>query len=361
VKPSILSKLENLSERLQELNALLADPDTISNQDRFRALSQEYAQLTPVVDCYNSYQATLADLDTAEGMLRESDAELRELGQMELEASREKRDALEQELHRLLLPKDPSDARNIFLEIRAGTGGDEAAIFAGDLFRMYSRYAELRRWQVEIVSESLGEHGGYKEIIARIIGQGAYSRLKFESGGHRVQRVPETESQGRIHTSACTVAVMPEVDEVEAQEINPADLKVDTYRASGAGGQHVNRTESAIRITHLPSGIVVECQDERSQHKNRARAMSVLASKLLAAEQEKQHSEQSATRKLLVGSGDRSERIRTYNFPQGRVTDHRINLTLYKLEDVMAGNLDALIDPLISEYQADQLAAMSAE
>ncbi len=361
MKPSILSKLENLSERLQELNALLADPDTISNQDRFRALSQEYAQLTPVVDCYNSYQATLADLDTAEGMLRESDAELRELGQMELEASREKRDALEQELHRLLLPKDPSDARNIFLEIRAGTGGDEAAIFAGDLFRMYSRYAELRRWQVEIVSESLGEHGGYKEIIARIIGQGAYSRLKFESGGHRVQRVPETESQGRIHTSACTVAVMPEVDEVEAQEINPADLKVDTYRASGAGGQHVNRTESAIRITHLPSGIVVECQDERSQHKNRARAMSVLASKLLAAEQEKQHSEQSATRKLLVGSGDRSERIRTYNFPQGRVTDHRINLTLYKLEDVMAGNLDALIDPLISEYQADQLAAMSAE
>jgi peptide chain release factor 1 len=361
VKPSILSKLETLSERLQELNALLADPDTITNQDRFRALSQEYAQLTPVVDCYNSYQATLADIDAADDMMRGSDLELRELGQMELEAAREKRDVLEVELNKLLLPKDPNDAKNIFLEIRAGTGGDEAAIFAGDLFRMYSRYAELRRWQVEIVSESLGEHGGYKEIIARVIGQGAYSRLKFESGGHRVQRVPETESQGRIHTSACTVAVMPEVDEVEAQEINPADLKVDTFRASGAGGQHVNRTESAIRITHLPSGIVVECQDERSQHKNRARAMSVLASKLLAAEQEKQHSEQSATRKLLVGSGDRSERIRTYNFPQGRITDHRINLTLYKLEDVMAGNLDQVIEPLISEYQADQLAAMSAE
>ncbi len=361
MKPSILSKLETLSERLQELNALLADPDTITNQDRFRALSQEYAQLTPVVDCYNSYQATLADIDAADDMMRGSDLELRELGQMELEAAREKRDVLEVELNKLLLPKDPNDAKNIFLEIRAGTGGDEAAIFAGDLFRMYSRYAELRRWQVEIVSESLGEHGGYKEIIARVIGQGAYSRLKFESGGHRVQRVPETESQGRIHTSACTVAVMPEVDEVEAQEINPADLKVDTFRASGAGGQHVNRTESAIRITHLPSGIVVECQDERSQHKNRARAMSVLASKLLAAEQEKQHSEQSATRKLLVGSGDRSERIRTYNFPQGRITDHRINLTLYKLEDVMAGNLDQVIEPLISEYQADQLAAMSAE
>ncbi|GAB4291085.1 MAG: peptide chain release factor 1 [Thiohalomonadaceae bacterium] len=361
MKPSILSKLESLSERLQELNALLADPDTITNQDRFRALAQEHAQLTPVVDCYNSYRATLEDITTADEMMRGSDAELRELGQMELEAARERRDALELELNKLLLPKDPNDAKNIFLEIRAGTGGDEAALFAGDLFRMYSRYAELRRWQVEIVAESLGEHGGYKEIIARIIGQGAYSRLKFESGGHRVQRVPETESQGRIHTSACTVAVMPEVDEVEAQEINPADLKVDTYRASGAGGQHVNRTESAIRITHLPTGIVVECQEERSQHKNRARAMSVLAAKLLAAEQEKQHSEQSATRRLLVGSGDRSERIRTYNFPQGRVTDHRINLTLYKLDEVMAGNLDPLIDPLISEYQADQLAAMSAE
>ena len=359
MKASIRSKLENLAERLQELNALLADPDTINNQDRFRTLSQEYAQLTPVVECFNSYEGALADIATAEEMLRESDPELRELGQEELTTAKERRDALELELQKLLLPKDPNDSKNIFLEVRAGTGGDEAAIFAGDLFRMYSRYAEGRRWQVEIVSESLGEHGGYKEVIARIIGQGAYSRLKFESGGHRVQRVPETESQGRIHTSACTVAVMPEVDEVEAQEINPADLKVDTFRASGAGGQHVNRTESAIRITHLPSGIVVECQDERSQHKNRARAMSVLASKLLAAEQEKQQAEQSETRRLLVGSGDRSERIRTYNFPQGRITDHRINLTLYKLEEVMAGNLDAVIEPLISEYQADQLAALA--
>lgn len=361
MQASTLSKLETLSERLQELTALLADADTIANQSRFRALSQEYAELTPVVDCYNQYRSALEDIDTADEMMRGSDAELQALGQMELEASRARRDALELELNRLLLPKDPNDGKNIFLEIRAGTGGDEAALFAGDLFRMYSRYAELRRWQVEILSESLGEHGGYKEIIARIAGQGAYSRLKFESGGHRVQRVPETESQGRIHTSACTVAILPEADEVEAQEINPADLKVDTYRASGAGGQHVNRTESAIRITHLPSGIVVECQDERSQHKNRARAMSILAAKLLAAEQEKQHAEQSSARRLLVGSGDRSERVRTYNFPQGRMTDHRINLTLYKLDDIMAGQLDPIIEPLTNEYQADQLAALGSE
>ncbi len=359
MKSSIRSKLENLSERLQELNALLADPETINHQERFRGLSQEYAQLTPVVECYNRYEAALADIATAEEMLHESDPELRALGQEELESAKERRDSLTLELQRLLLPKDPNDNKNIFLEVRAGTGGDEAAIFAGDLFRMYVRYAETRRWQVEILSEHEGEHGGYKEVIARLIGAGAYSRLKFESGGHRVQRVPETESQGRIHTSACTVAVMPEVDEVEAQAINPADLKVDTYRASGAGGQHVNRTESAIRITHLPSGIVVECQDERSQHKNRARAMSVLAAKLLAADQEKQHAEVSETRRLLVGSGDRSERIRTYNFPQGRVTEHRINLTVYKLEEVMNGNLDLIIEPLINEYQADQLAAMA--
>jgi len=361
MQASILSKLENLSERLQELSALLADPATINDQNQFRALSQEYAQLTPVVDCYTSYRKILEDITVADEMMRGSDTEMQELGQVELELARERRDALVLELNKLLLPKDPNDNKNIFLEIRAGAGGDEAAIFAGDLFRMYSRYAEHRRWQVEIVSESLGEHGGYKEIIVRIVGQGAYSRLKFESGGHRVQRVPETESQGRIHTSACTVAVMPEADEVEAREINPADLKVDTYRASGAGGQHVYRTESAIRITHLPSGIVVECQDERSQHKNRARAMSVLAAKLLAAEQEKQHAEQSSTRKLLVGSGDRSERIRTYNFPQGRLTDHRITLTLYKLDDIMGGHLDQVIEPLINEYQADQLAAMSVE
>ncbi|MGE0080856.1 MAG: peptide chain release factor 1 [Thiohalomonadaceae bacterium] len=359
MKPSILRKLENLSERFQELNGLLAEASVIADQERFRALSREHAQLAPVVDAFARYQGTLDDLRTAEEMLKDADADMRELAEEELRDAKQRLEAQELELQKLLLPKDPNDERNIFLEVRAGTGGDEAALFAGDLFRMYAKYAERRRWQVEIMSESPGEHGGYKEIIARLAGTGAYSRLKFESGGHRVQRVPETEAQGRIHTSACTVAVMPEVDEVEAVDINPADLKIDTYRASGAGGQHVNRTESAIRITHLPSGIVVECQDERSQHKNRARAMSLLAAKLLAAEQEKQQSEQAATRKLLVGSGDRSERIRTYNFPQGRVTDHRINLTLYKLEAVMEGDLDPLIDPLVAEYQADQLAALA--
>jgi peptide chain release factor 1 len=361
VKASILSKLENLSERLQELNALLADADTIANQNRFRELSQEYAQLKPVADGYEQYRAALADIASAEEMLGEDDAEMREMAEEELKAAKARRDALALELQKLLLPKDPNDDKNIFLEIRAGTGGDEAAIFSGDLFRMYSRYAELRRWKVEVMSESPGEHGGYKEIIARIEGQGAYSRLKFESGAHRVQRVPETESQGRIHTSACTVAVMPEVDEVEAVDINPADLKVDTFRASGAGGQHVNRTDSAIRITHLPTGIVVECQDERSQHKNRAKAMAVLQARIYSAELEKQQSEQAAARKSLVGSGDRSERIRTYNYPQGRVTDHRINLTLYKLDEVLQGELDEVIEPLINEYQADQLAALSEQ
>jgi peptide chain release factor 1 len=361
VKASILSKLENLSERLQELNALLADPDTIADQNRFRELSQEYAQVKPVADTFEQYNGALGDIAAAEEMVGESDPEMREMGQEELKSAKERRDELEVELQKLLLPKDPNDNKNIFLEVRAGTGGDEAALFAGDLFRMYSRYAEKQRWKVEIMSESLGEHGGYKEVIARIEGQGAYSKLKFESGAHRVQRVPETESQGRIHTSACTVAVMPEADELEAIDINPADLKVDTFRASGAGGQHVNKTDSAIRITHLPTGIVVECQDERSQHKNRAKAMSVLQARLNAAEMEKQQSEQAATRKLLVGSGDRSERIRTYNFPQGRVTDHRINLTLYKLEEVMQGELDEVIEPLISEYQMDQLAALAEE
>ncbi len=359
MKASILSKLESLSERLQELNALLADADTIVNQKRFRELSQEYAQLKPVADGYAQYCGAIEDITGAEEMLREDDVEIRELAEEELKAAKSRRDNLALELQKLLLPRDPNDDKNIFLEIRAGTGGDEAAIFSGDLFRMYSRYAELRRWKVEIMSESLGEHGGYKEIIARIEGQGAYSRLKFESGAHRVQRVPETESQGRIHTSACTVAVMPEADELEAIDINPADLKVDTFRSSGAGGQHVNKTDSAIRITHLPTGMVVECQDERSQHKNRSKSMSVLQAKLASAQQEKQHSEQAATRKLLVGSGDRSERIRTYNFPQGRVTDHRINLTLYKLDEIMQGHLDEVIEPLINEYQADQLAALS--
>ncbi len=361
MKASIRSKLENLSERLQELNALLAEPSVIADQGRFRTLSKEYAQLSPVVSSFDQYQTAQEDLETAREMMKEPDPEMRAMGEEEQKRARLRLEELELELNKLLLPVDPNDSKNIFLEIRAGTGGDEAAIFAGDLLRMYLKYAEQRRWRVELLSESVGEHGGYKEVIARIEGQGAYSRLKFESGAHRVQRVPETESQGRIHTSACTVAVMPEPDEVETVELNPADLKVDTFRASGAGGQHVNKTDSAIRITHLPSGIVVECQDERSQHKNRARAMSLLQAKLQAEEQAKQQNEQAATRRLLVGSGDRSERIRTYNFPQGRITDHRINLTLYKLEEVVEGELDQVIEPLISEYQADQLAALAEE
>ena len=361
MKESIVRKLEGISERLEEINHLLSDPGVIGDQNKFRALSQEHAQLTPVVQTFASYQSNQDDLDTAEEMLKESDPELRQMGEEEMKAAKARREELALELQKLLLPKDPNDNKNIYLEVRAGTGGDEAAIFAGDLFRMYSKYAEQRRWQVELISASEGEHGGYKEVIARIVGQGAYSRLKFESGAHRVQRVPETESQGRIHTSACTVAIMPEVDEVEASDINPADLKVDTFRASGAGGQHVNKTDSAIRITHLPTGVVVECQDERSQHKNRAKAMSLLAARLLSAEQEKQQSEQAETRKLQVGSGDRSERIRTYNYPQGRLTDHRINLTLYKLDAIMEGDMDQVIEPLINEYQADQLAALSSE
>ena len=361
MNPSIQAKLETLVYRLEEISALLADGDVIGDQNRFRDLSKEYAQLSPVVDCFNRYQSTLADIDSASSMLKDSDPEMREMAQEELADSEHRRDELALELQKLLLPKDPDDDNNIFLEVRAGTGGDEAALFAGDLFRMYARYAEQNRWEVEVINDSPGEHGGHKEIIVRLIGKGAYSRLKFESGGHRVQRVPETESQGRIHTSACTVAVMPEVPEVEQTEINPADLKVDTFRASGAGGQHVNKTDSAIRITHLPSGVVVECQDERSQHKNRARAMSLLHSRLHKIKQEKQQAEQAATRKSLVGSGDRSERIRTYNFPQGRVTDHRINLTLYKLAELMEGQMDLLIDPLSNEHQAQQLTALSEE
>lgn len=361
MKSSIHTKLESLAERLEEINAMLADPDVIGDQNKFRTLSQEYAQVNPVVDVFHQYQITLDDIETARQMMAEDDAEMREMAEQELKTATTKKEELENELQLLMLPRDPNDDKNIFLEIRAGTGGDEAALFAGDLFRMYSRYAEQHRWKLEIISESQGEHGGYKEIIVRIEGQGAYSRLKFESGGHRVQRVPETESQGRIHTSACTVAVMPEADEVEQVDINPGDLKVDTFRASGAGGQHVNKTDSAIRLTHLPSGIVVECQDERSQHKNRARAMSLLQARLFQQEQDKQQAEQALTRKLLVGSGDRSERIRTYNFPQGRLTDHRINLTLYKLEEIMQGNLDEVIEPLIAEHQADLLASISGE
>ena len=347
--------MENLGERFEEITALLSQPEVQNNQNQFRSLSQEYAQIEPIVVCYKTYQNNQSNLESAMEMAKDSDPELREMAKEEINQAEKTREELEQELQILLLPKDPNDNRNIFLEIRAGTGGDEAAIFSGDLARMYQRYAERQGWSTEIINENRGEHGGYKEVILRISGQNVYSQLKFESGTHRVQRVPETESQGRVHTSACTVAIMPEVDSVDEVEINPADLRIDTYRASGAGGQHVNRTDSAIRITHLPSGIVVECQDERSQHKNRARAMSVLQARLLAAEQEKQHAEQSESRRLQVGSGDRSERIRTYNYPQGRLTDHRINLTLYKLEEIMEGGLDHVIQPLIHEHQADLL------
>ena len=358
MKESMLQKLSVLHDRHEEVAGLLSDPDIISQQNKFRSLSQEYAQLEPLVKTWLEFQQTLDDLNTAQAMLSEDDPELRAMAQEEIETARERQNELEQELTRLLLPSDPHDDSNIYLEIRAGTGGDEAALFAGDLFRMYSRYAEMQGWRLEILSENEGEHGGYREIICRLIGNGAYSRLKFESGAHRVQRVPETESQGRIHTSACTVAILPEVDDVAEININPADLKVDTYRASGAGGQHVNKTDSAIRLTHLPTGIVVECQDERSQHKNRARAMALLKARILAAEQEKQQQEQAAARKSLVGSGDRSERIRTYNFPQGRVTDHRINLTLYKLDEIMAGKLSLIIEPLSNEYQAELMAEL---
>ncbi len=358
MKASLRNRLEGLAHRLEELEVLLADPETMTRTERFRDLSREHAQLTPVVTTWNAYLQNETDAATAREMLRESDPELRALAEDELVDVETRHAQLENELQIQLLPKDPNDTSNVFLEVRAGTGGDEAALFAGDLYRMYARYAEERGWRVEILSESEGEHGGYKEIIARLIGEGVYSRLKFESGVHRVQRVPATETQGRVHTSAATVAILPEVEQIEAVDINPADLKVDTYRASGAGGQHVNKTDSAIRITHLPSGIVVECQEERSQHKNRAKAMSLLAARMLAQKQEKQQKEQAAERKSLVGSGDRSERIRTYNFPQGRLTDHRINLTLYKLDEILEGHLDAVIAPLIQEHQAEQLAAL---
>ncbi|CAK0747011.1 peptide chain release factor RF1 [Gammaproteobacteria bacterium] len=359
MNPSIHNKLDNLSERREELAALLADPESISNLERFRALSMEYAQLEPIVETHSRLRAAWSDQEATQSWLRDDDPDLRSLAVDELVAIKERILMLEKELQLLMLPRDPHDDANLFLEIRAGTGGNEAALFAGDLLRMYGRYAEGRGWQVEMLSASIGEAGGYKEVITRVVGQGAYSRLKFESGAHRVQRVPATEAQGRIHTSACTVAVMPELDAIEEISINSADLKVDTFRSSGAGGQHVNKTESAIRITHLPSGIVVECQEERSQHKNRARAMSVLQAKLLSAEQERRQSEQSTTRRLLVGSGDRSEKIRTYNYPQNRITDHRVNLTLYRLDGLMDGNLDLMIEPLIQEYQADQLAALA--
>ncbi|MAZ78022.1 MAG: peptide chain release factor 1 [Legionellaceae bacterium] len=356
MKPSIKEKLTTLVERHEEVAALLGDAQIVSNQAKFRELSKEYAQLEPVVTAFKSYEKAVESKANAELML--SDPEMRELAQEELQLAKQCIEKLENDLKILLLPKDPNDSHNIFLEIRAGTGGDEASIFVGDLFRMYSRYAEKQRWQVETINKSESEQGGFKEIVLRIVGDDVYAKLKFESGAHRVQRVPVTESQGRIHTSACTVAVLPEAEEIDSFDIDSKDLRIDTFRASGAGGQHVNRTDSAVRITHIPTGVVVECQDERSQHKNKARAMSVLQAKLLAAEQSKQQSEQAAQRRQLVGSGDRSERIRTYNYPQARVTDHRINLTLYKLPEIMEGELDQVIDPLVQEHQADLLAEM---
>jgi len=359
MKASLMTKLETLTDRHEEVAALLGDSETIADQNRFRDLSREYAELEDVVKCFAEYSQVKADIEDAQQMLGDPDPDVQEMAREELDSGTSQLETLEARLQTLLLPRDPNDSHNVFLEIRAGTGGDEAAIFSGDLFRMYSRYAENQGWTMEVLSERPGEHGGYKEMITRVVGRDVYAHLKFESGAHRVQRVPETESQGRIHTSACTVAVMPEAEEVDEIEINKADLRVDTFRASGAGGQHVNKTDSAIRITHLPTGVVVECQDERSQHKNRARAMSLLQAKLLSSAQEKQADEQAQTRRDLVGTGDRSDRIRTYNFPQGRLTDHRINLTLYKLAEVVEGDLGAVIEPLRHEYQADLLAAMA--
>jgi len=360
MKDSMQQKLENLAERHQEVEVLLSQPETAQDQLQFKTLSQEYAELEPVVVSFNQWVSAKSTLIEANQLLMEDDLEMRELGQVEKDLALNRIEAIELELTQLMLPKDPNDSRNIFLEIRAGTGGDEAAIFSGDLLRMYHRYAEQQGWQVEIVSSNLGEHGGYKEVICRVIGQNVYSKLKFESGAHRVQRVPETESQGRIHTSACTVAIMPEVDAIDEIELNKNDLRIDTFRSSGAGGQHVNTTDSAIRITHIPTGVVVECQDERSQHKNKAKAMSWLQAKLMDHAISEQKKDQSENRRSLVGTGDRSDRIRTYNFPQGRLTDHRINLTLYRLDDIMEGAVHMVIDPLMQEHQADLLAHMSA-
>jgi peptide chain release factor 1 len=359
MKSSLHNKLEQLSQRLEELNGFLSSPGVTSDMDQYRKLTRENAEITPVVEHYRAYQVAERDLRAAEEML--GDAEMKTFAQSEIESAQIRMDEIVVELQKLLLPRDPNDERNIFLEVRAGTGGDESAIFAGDVLRMYLRYAERQRWQVELISESPSDLGGFKEVIVRIVGQGAYSRLKFESGGHRVQRVPETETQGRIHTSACTVAVMPEADEVADVVLNPAELRIDTYRASGAGGQHINKTDSAVRITHLPTGIVAECQDDRSQHKNKARALAVLAARIKDVQLRAQQAKEAATRKSLVGSGDRSERIRTYNFPQGRVTDHRINLTLYKIASIMDGDLNELLDALAAEHQAELLAALGEE
>ena len=359
MKQSIRDKLEQLCTRLEELDLEFASEAAARDMDSFRALGRERAEIEPVVSLYKEYRRSESERAQALEML--SDPEMRELAELEVSAADARLEGLALDLQRALLPRDPNDERNLFLEIRAGTGGEEAALFAGDLLRMYTRYAERLRWKVELVSASESELGGFKEIIARVVGQGAYSRLKFESGGHRVQRIPVTETQGRIHTSACTVAVLPEADEVEAVAINPADLRIDTFRASGAGGQHINKTDSAVRITHLPTGIVVECQDDRSQHRNRAQAMSVLAARIHDIKLREQQSAEAAARKSLVGSGDRSERIRTYNFPQGRLTDHRINLTLYKLDQIMEGDLDEVIDALILEHQAGLLADLAGD
>jgi peptide chain release factor 1 len=358
MKTSLESKLQTMLERYQEVGRLLSEASVIADQNQFRNLSKEYAQLEPVASCYSRYLDAQENLKSLQELISGDDPELASMAADELDAAKSTVNTLDEELQFHLIPKDPDDSRNIYLEVRAGTGGDEAAIFAGDLFRMYSRYAETQGWQVEVISASHGEHGGYKEIIARVSGNAVYSQLKFESGAHRVQRVPDTESQGRVHTSACTVAIMPEVDEIDVIEINSEDLRIDTYRSSGAGGQHVNKTDSAIRITHIPTGVVVECQDERSQHKNRAKAMALLKSRLLDAEQSKQRKEQAQTRKSLVGTGDRSERIRTYNFPQGRLTDHRINLTLYQLNEIVAGDLTPVIEALKREYHAELLAEL---
>ncbi len=359
MKASILHKLEHLTERYEEIGHLLSDSDVIGDQNKFRKLSMEYSELETIAKTFSDYQCAQSDLEESSLLAQDDDPDMRAMGQEEADSARQRMEVLTSELEILLLPKDPDDGRNVILEIRAGTGGDEAAIFAGDLFRMYTRFAETQGWRSEMLSASDGEHGGYKEVITRISGVDVYSRLKFESGAHRVQRVPETESQGRIHTSACTVAVMPEVESEEEVDINKGDLRVDTFRASGAGGQHVNKTDSAIRLTHLPTGMVVECQEERSQHKNRAKAMALLATRLRDAQSQAAHAEQAAARKSLVGSGDRSERIRTYNYPQGRVTDHRISLTLYKLEEIVQGDLAPVLDPLVQEHQANLLAEMS--
>jgi peptide chain release factor 1 len=359
MNPGIRQRLSEVSERCEELERLLADPEVIGDRQRFQAYSREYGELEPVMRVWRQHQATDQAIREAREMMDEADVDMRKMAREELECAQMEQNDLQAELQRLLLPKDPNDERGIFLEIRAGTGGQEAALFVGDLLRMYTRYAEQRGWQVEIMSAQDGDAGGHREVIARIGGRGAYSRLKFEAGTHRVQRVPATESQGRIHTSACTVAILPEVDEIDAIDINTNDLRIDTFRSSGAGGQHVNTTDSAIRLTHLPTGIVVECQDERSQHKNKARALSLLSARLLEAELEQQRSQQAADRKLQVGSGDRSERIRTYNFPQGRVTDHRIGLTLYHLDTILEGGIDEVIDPLQEAYQSELLAEMS--